>query len=184
MNLWLIPLFPLVGFLINGLFGRRFSRPLVNVVAVGSVAASFAYVLWVLSSLYPMPVPHAESYFAWIQSGGLRIGFDLSVDRLSAVMLLVITGVGLLIHTYSIGYMEHEEGYSRFFSYLNLFMFFMLILVLASNFLLLFVGWEGVGLAVTCSSASIFSRTLRTTRGRKRSSSTGSATSASCSAFC
>jgi NADH-quinone oxidoreductase subunit L len=146
MNLWLIPLFPLVGFLINGLFGRRLAKPLVNVIAVGSVAASFAYVLWVLSALYPMMAPHTESYFSWIQSGNLRIGFDMSVDRLSAVMLLIVTGVGLLIHIYSIGYMEHEEGYSRFFSYLNLFMFFMLILVLASNFLLLFVGWEGVGL--------------------------------------
>jgi NADH-quinone oxidoreductase subunit L len=146
MNLWLIPLFPLLGFLINGLFGRRLAKPIVNIVAVGSVAASFLYVLWVISSLYPILNPHSESYFAWIQSGTLRIGFDLSVDRLSAVMLLIITGVGLLIHTYSIGYMEHESGYARFFSYLNLFMFFMLILALASNFLLLFVGWEGVGL--------------------------------------
>jgi NADH-quinone oxidoreductase subunit L len=146
MNLWLIPLFPLIGFLINGLFGRRLSKALVNVVAVGSVALSFAYVLWVLSSLYPISSPYSESYFAWIQSGTLRIGFDLSVDRLTAVMLMVITGVGLLIHIYSVGYMAHEGGYYRFFSYLNLFMFFMLILVLASNFLLMFVGWEGVGL--------------------------------------
>jgi NADH-quinone oxidoreductase subunit L len=146
MNLWLIPLFPLLGFLINGLFGRRFTKPLVNVIAVGSVAASFAYVLWVFSALYPMSAVHTESYFSWIQSGSLRIGFDLSVDRLSAVMLLIVTGVGLLIHIYSIGYMAHEDGYFRFFSYLNLFMFFMLLLVLASNFLLLFVGWEGVGL--------------------------------------
>ena len=76
----------------------------------------------------------------------MNVGFDFSVDRLTAVMLLVVTGVGLLIHTYAIGYMEHEDGYYRFFSYLNLFMFFMLILVLASNFLLVFVGWEGVGL--------------------------------------
>ncbi len=146
MTLWLIPLFPLLGFLINGLFGRRLSKQVVNLVACGSVAASFAYVLWVISALYPISAPHSEAYFSWIQSGNLRIGFDLTVDRLSAVMLLIITGVGLLIHTYSIGYMAHEEGYSRFFSYLNLFMFFMLILALASNFLLLFVGWEGVGL--------------------------------------
>ncbi len=87
-----------------------------------------------------------ERYFTWIQSGDLRVGFDLAVDRLTAVMLLVVTGVGLLIHIYSIGYMAHEGGYYRFFAYLNLFMFFMLILVLAANFLLLFVGWEGVGL--------------------------------------
>ena len=76
----------------------------------------------------------------------MRIGFDFAVDRLTAVMLLVVTGVGPLIHIYAIGYMAHEEGYYRFFRYLNLFMFFMLMLVLASNFLLLFVGWEGVGL--------------------------------------
>jgi NADH-quinone oxidoreductase subunit L len=146
MNLWLIPLFPLIGFLINGLFGRRLTKQIVNTVAVGSVAVSFAYVLWVVSSLYPIPAPHSESYFTWIQSGTLRIGFDLTVDRLSALMLFIVTGVGLLIHIYSIGYMGHEGGYHRFFSFLNLFMFFMLILVLASNFLLLFVGWEGVGL--------------------------------------
>lgn len=146
MNLWLIPLFPLVGFLLNGLFGRRLTKGIVNVIAIGSVAASFAYVLWLLSSLYPLSAAHTDSYFTWIQSSSLRIGFDLTIDRLTAVMLLVITGVGLLIHTYAIGYMEHEDGYPRFFCYLNLFMFFMLLLVLASNFLLLFVGWEGVGL--------------------------------------
>jgi NADH-quinone oxidoreductase subunit L len=146
MNLWLIPLFPLIGFLINGLFGRRLSKAAINIIAVGSVALSFAYVLWVISALYPLSSPHSETYFSWIQSGTLRIGFDLSIDRLTALMLLIITGVGLLIHAYSIGYMEHESGYFRFFSYLNLFMFFMLMLVLASNFLLLFVGWEGVGL--------------------------------------
>ena len=146
MNLWLIPLFPLIGFLLNGLFGRRLSKPVVNLIAVGSVAVSFAYVVWVLSALYPIASPHSESYFSWIQSGSLRIGFDLTVDRLTAVMLIVVTGVGLLIHIYSVGYMAHEGGYYRFFSYLNLFMFFMLVLVLASNFLLLFVGWEGVGL--------------------------------------
>jgi NADH-quinone oxidoreductase subunit L len=146
MNLWLIPFFPLAGFLINGLYGRRFSKPLINLFAVGSVVASFVYVIWVISRLYPLSTPHLEMYFSWIQSGNLRIGFDLSVDRLTAVMLLVITGVGLLIHIYSIGYMAHEDDYYRFFSYLNLFMFFMLMLVLAANFLVMFIGWEGVGL--------------------------------------
>ncbi len=146
MNLWLIPFFPLIGFLINGLLGRRLSKPIVNLVAVGSVAASFAYVLLVISRIYPITGPLIEHDFTWIQSGTLNIGFDLFVDRLTALMLLIVTGVGLLIHTYSIGYMSHEEGYSRFFCYLNLFMFFMLILVLSSNFLLMFVGWEGVGL--------------------------------------
>jgi NADH-quinone oxidoreductase subunit L len=146
MNLWLIPLLPLIGFLLNGLFGKRMSKPIVNLIAVGSVALSFAYVLFVLSKLYPLQASFSEHYFTWIKSGALEIGFDLTIDRLTAIMLLVVTGVGLLIHTYSIGYMAHESGYSRFFSYMNLFMFFMLILVLSSNLLVLFVGWEGVGL--------------------------------------
>ncbi len=146
MNLWIIPLLPLLGFLLNGLFGRRLSKPVINLVAVGSVALSFLYVLFVLSRLWPLHAVFAEHYFTWIQSGFLQVGFDLSVDRLTAVMLLIVTGVGLIIHVYSIGYMAHEEGYWRFFSFLNLFMFFMLTLVLASNLLVLFVGWEGVGL--------------------------------------
>ncbi len=146
MTLWLIPFFPLIGFLINGLFGRRLSKPVINVIAVGSVAASFACVIALLFMLYPINTPYGEHYYTWIQSGFLQIGCDLFIDRLTAVMLLVVTGVGLLIHTYAIGYMEHEGGYYRFFSYLNLFMFFMLVLVLASNLLLMFVGWEGVGL--------------------------------------
>ena len=184
MNLWLIPLFPLIGFLLNGLFGRRLAKPAVNIIAVGSVAVSFAYVLWVLSTLYPIASPHSESYFTWIQSGTLRIGFDLTVDRLTAVMLIVVTGVGLIIHIYSVGYMAHEGGYYRFFSYLNLFMFFMLVLVLASNFLLLFVGWEGVGLCSYLLIGFYFQRTSRTMLVRKRSSSTASAISASCWECC
>ncbi len=146
MNLWLIPIFPLLGFLLNGLFGKRLAKPVVSAIAVGSVAASFVFVLLTISKLMPFSAGYTEHYFTWIQSGGLNIGCDFTIDRLTAVMLLVVTGVGLLIHTYSIGYMDHESGYSRFFAYLNLFMFFMLILVLASNLLLLFVGWEGVGL--------------------------------------
>ncbi len=146
MTLWLIPLLPLLGFLLNGLFGRRFAKPLVGLIAVGSVALSFIYVLVVLSRLWPLDTVFSEHYFTWIQSGFLQIGFDMAVDRLTAVMLLIVSGVGLIIHIYSIGYMAQEEGYYRFFSFFNLFMFFMLLLVLASNLLLLFVGWEGVGL--------------------------------------
>jgi NADH-quinone oxidoreductase subunit L len=146
MNLWLIPLFPLIGFLLNGLFGKRLSKTAIKVIGVGSVALSFAYVLLVLKQLYPLNTAYSEHYFTWIQSGFLNVGFDLFVDRLSSVMLLVVTGVGLLIHIYAIGYMAHEGGYHRFFSYFNLFVFFMLILVLASNLLVMFVGWEGVGL--------------------------------------
>jgi NADH-quinone oxidoreductase subunit L len=146
MNLWLIPIFPLLGFLLNGLLGRRFSKPVINVIAVGSVMLSFLWVLKTLNGLYPIEQPYLEHYFTWIQSGTLNISVDFGVDRLTAVFLLIVTGVGLLIHTYALGYMAHEGGYYRFFAYLNLFMFFMLTLVLAHNYLLLFVGWEGVGL--------------------------------------
>jgi NADH-quinone oxidoreductase subunit L len=150
-HLWLIPTFPLVGAAINGLMGRRLSKSVVNVVAVGSVLLSFLWVLKVLTGLgmFGHEAPEAaylERYYTWIQSGALNIGVDFAVDRLSAVMLMVVTGVGLLIHIYATGYMSHEGGYYRFFSYLNLFMFFMLILVLGANYLIMFVGWEGVGL--------------------------------------
>src|SRR5580704_12753661 len=87
-----------------------------------------------------------EHYYTWIQSGALNISVDFAIDRLTAVWLMIVTGVGLLIHIYAVGYMAHESGYYRFFAYLNLFMFFMLVLVLGANFLMLFVGWEGVGL--------------------------------------
>src|SRR5579883_1082716 len=146
MQLWLIPLFPFAGFLVNGFFGRRMSKLAVSFVACGSVLLSF---LWVLKTIAALGAPEAaylEHYYSWIQSGALNIGVDFAVDRLTEVMLLVVTGVGFLIHIYAVGYMAHEGGYYRFFAYFNLFMFFMLILVLGANFLLLFVGWEGVGL--------------------------------------
>src|SRR5579872_147389 len=143
-QLWLIPALPLAGFLINGILGRRFSKALINAIAIGSVALSFA---WALKTVLALgDTPFSEHYFDWIVAGDFRVGCDFAVDRLTAVMLLVVTGVGSLIHIYSTGYMEHEGGYYRFFAYLNLFMFFMLTLVLAANYLLLFVGWEGVGL--------------------------------------
>ncbi|MBX5493958.1 MAG: NADH-quinone oxidoreductase subunit L [Bryobacteraceae bacterium] len=145
-HLWLIPTIPLAGSMINLLLGRRLPKIAVSGVAIGSVLLSFLWVLNVLSGLGSLEEAHVERYFTWIQSGAFNVGFDLMVDRLTAVMLLVVTGIGLLIHIYSSGYMAHEEGFSRFFAYLNLFMFFMLILVLAANYLVLFVGWEGVGL--------------------------------------
>src|SRR5438034_2914620 len=145
-HLWLIPAFPLLGFLVNGVLGRRRSNAFVNAVAIGSVLLSFGWVLKTLLALGTLESTYIERYFTWFQSGDLRIGFDLSVDRLTAVMLLVVTGIGSLIHIYAAGYMSHEGGYYRFFGYLNLFMFFMLVLVLAANYILLFVGWEGVGL--------------------------------------
>ena len=133
MLLWLIPVFPLAGFAINGLFGRRFPKAAVNAIAIGSVLLSFLWVLKTLAAAAPLNAAVTERYFTWIQSGSLSIGCDMTVDRLTAVMLLVVTGIGSLIHIYSIGYMAHEGGYYRFFAYLNLFMYFMLTLVLAAN---------------------------------------------------
>jgi NADH-quinone oxidoreductase subunit L len=152
MQLWLIPILPLAGFVLNGALGRRLSKSAVNAIAVGSVLLSFLWVLKTLSGLgvfgggNPLETPYMEHYYTWIQSGLLNISIDFAVDRLTTVMLLVVTGVGFLIHVYAVGYMAHEGGYYRFFTYMNLFMFFMLVLVLGANFLLLFVGWEGVGL--------------------------------------
>lgn len=146
LQLWLIVLFPLLGALLNGTLGRRLPRNLVSVIAIGSVALSFLWVVKSLNTLGQMETAHIERYFTWIASGDFRIGFDFSIDRLSSILLLVVTGVGALIHVYAIGYMEHDEDFWRFFCYLNLFMFFMLTLVLAQNFLVLFIGWEGVGL--------------------------------------
>jgi NADH-quinone oxidoreductase subunit L len=145
-QLWLIPALPLAGFLVNGLFGRKLPKAAVNAAAIGSVLLSFLWVVKTLLALGSMESMYVEHYFTWIQSGFVNVGFDLGVDRLTAVMLLVVTGIGSLIHIYAAGYMAHEGGYYRFFSYLNLFMFFMLVLVLGANYLLLFVGWEGVGL--------------------------------------
>jgi NADH-quinone oxidoreductase subunit L len=167
MQLWLIPLLPLAGFTINGLFGRRFSKGMVNAVAIGSVLLSLAWVLKTLFGLGPLNTAYTEHYFTWIQSGTFSVGCDMSVDRLTAVMLLVVTGIGSLIHIYSIGYMAHEGGYYRFFAYMNLFMFFMLTLVLASNFLLLFVGWEGVGLCSYLLIGFYFDKKFATDAGNK-----------------
>jgi NADH-quinone oxidoreductase subunit L len=148
-NLWIIPLLPLLGSATNGLFGAKWPNKIVNSVAVGSTGLSFLCALEAVReflTLSPEQIPWVKQYFSWIAAGNFRAGFDLQIDQLTVVMLLVVTGVGWLIHIYSTGYMAHEGGYYRFFSYLNLFMFFMLILVLAANYVLLFVGWEGVGL--------------------------------------
>ncbi|HEV2688273.1 MAG TPA: NADH-quinone oxidoreductase subunit L [Bryobacteraceae bacterium] len=167
MYLWLIPILPFLGFLINGLFGRKMPKSMINVFAIGSVALSFAWVVKTLLGLGDIETKYIEHYFTWIQSGTLNISIDFAVDRLTAVMLMVVTGVGTLIHIYAIGYMAHEDGYYRFFSYLNLFMFFMLILVLAQNYLLLFVGWEGVGLCSYLLIGYYFTEKYATNAGNK-----------------
>ncbi|MFN7925672.1 MAG: NADH-quinone oxidoreductase subunit L [Bryobacteraceae bacterium] len=166
-QLWLIPILPLIGFLINGLFGKRLPKPMISAVAVGSVALSFLWVLKSVNALMPLEHAHVESYFTWIQSGALSIPFELGVDRLTAVMLFVVTGIGTLIHIYASGYMAEEDGYYRFFAYLNLFMFFMLTLVLANNYLLLFVGWEGVGLCSYLLIGFYYLKLSATTAGNK-----------------
>src|SRR5580698_4818106 len=167
MQLWLIPILPLLGFLATGLFGRRIPKAVINLIAVGSVALSFAWVLKTLLGLGPIETKYIEHYYTWIQSGTLNIAIDFAVDRLTAIMLMVVTGVGTLIHIYAVGYMEHEEGYYRFFAYLNLFMFFMLVLVLAQNYLLMFVGWEGVGLASYLLIGHYFEKKSAADAGRK-----------------
>ncbi len=149
LYLWLIPLLPFAGFVINGLLGRHLPKGLVTAVALLAPLASFVVVLnavWASSS--GLALPYSETCpIGWINAGTLHVDFSFVFDQLALVMLLVVTGVGFLIHIYSVAYMGHEDGYWRFFSYMNLFLFFMTVLVLAGNALLMFVGWEGVGLA-------------------------------------
>jgi NADH-quinone oxidoreductase subunit L len=149
--LLLIPLLPLLGFLVNASFGRRLSKAAAGAVACGVMLASFAVaVLSVirLVALEPESRAIVNQVYTWIASGDFRADFTLRLDPLSAVMILVVTGIGSLIHIYSTAYMHEETDseYARYFSYLNLFAAFMLVLVLGANFLVMFVGWEGVGL--------------------------------------
>jgi NADH-quinone oxidoreductase subunit L len=147
LNLWLIPILPLAGAAINGIFGRKSSRQAVSTVGLVFSGAAFAMALWVAVQFSSLALPYHEFFAHWIRSGSFSADFAFYLDQLSLVMLLVVTGVGFLIHIYSVGYMWDDPSYYRFFSYLNLFMFFMLTLVLANNYLLMFIGWEGVGLA-------------------------------------
>ena len=149
--LLLIPLLPFVGFVINASFGRRLTKGVSGGVACAAMIASFAISalsVWRLVGLAPADRAIVQQVFGWITSGDLNVGFTLRLDPLSAVMILVVTGIGSLIHIYSSSYMHEETDpeYARYFSYLNLFAAFMLVLVLGSNFLVMFVGWEGVGL--------------------------------------
>ncbi len=156
--IWLIPLFPAIGFAINGLFGKRMSKTAVGVLACGAVLISFIFAAGAVAQLLqlePEHRSHTVKVYEWMnagpahtKSGVARFSVDWGflLDPLSAVMILVVTGIGFLIHVYSTGYMHEEDGYYRFFAYLNLFMFSMLTLVLGNNYLMMFVGWEGVGL--------------------------------------
>jgi NADH-quinone oxidoreductase subunit L len=146
-TLWIVPLLPLAGAAINGLFGRRWSKYAISTVSLLFCGAAFFMALMIASDFSSSSAPYSCHLAHWIRSGSFQVDFDFYLDQLSLVMLLVVTGVGFLIHVYSVGYMWDDDGYYRFMSYLNLFMFFMLTLVLAKNYLVMFIGWEGVGLA-------------------------------------
>ncbi|MDQ3280335.1 MAG: NADH-quinone oxidoreductase subunit L [Acidobacteriota bacterium] len=148
-NLWLIPIAPFVGFLLNGLFGKRAGKGYVTAVALlGSLAAAVLGTVAVFeyNGAYHHGERHLNVVYEWFNSGGIGTDIAFQLDPLSIVMLMVVTWIGFLIHVYSVGYMHHEEGYWRYFAYLNLFLSAMLILILGSSYLFMFVGWEGVGL--------------------------------------
>ena len=145
----LIPLLPLIAVLVNGLnvmLGRRYSDGIAHRLAWGSVLLSFVCSLWVCQQVLRDPTPRTVIVYRWFFGGDLQVNMGCLVDSLTCVMLLVVTGVGFLIHVYSVGYMHGEEGFARFFTYMNLFMVSMLLLVMGNNYVVLFIGWEGVGL--------------------------------------
>lgn len=147
--LFTVPLFPLLGAIVNGAFGARTPKKFVSIAALLGSGLAFISAVYAFFGLLTLP-PESRSFqqplFLWIQSGSLRIEMGLQLDALSGLMMLIVTGVGFLIHLYSTAYMHEEPGYWRYFSYLNLFLFSMLILVLGNGFLVMFIGWEGVGL--------------------------------------
>ncbi|HTC86240.1 MAG TPA: hypothetical protein VK656_06025 [Candidatus Acidoferrum sp.] len=182
----LIVALPIAGFAFSALFGRRIQA------TYGKTAASFVPVsLIVITWLIAMGVAFTAltggfgehganvTLWQWIHAGTFSVDIGFHVDNLTAVLLIVVTTIGMLVHIYSIGYMSHDGGYWRFFAYLNLFMFSMLLLVLSDNFLLIFAGWELVASRATCSSGSGTASRARPSPRRRRSSSTGSATSGS-----
>jgi len=149
---WLVPLFPLIGVLLNGILGwwfERINKSIIHWIACSSVGLSFLVIWMIFRELISLPPDHRHFeiiIYNWFTSGELSINVGYLVDPLSITMSLFVTGVGFLIHVYSIGYMIHDEGrYYRYFTYLNLFMFSMINLILANNFVLMFLGWEGVG---------------------------------------
>src|SRR5215831_14364470 len=157
--IWAIPLFPAAGFTINGIIGKRLPKNLVAIIAAGAVLLSFIVAAGAVYQLSQLPTDqrsHNVVLYHWIDSGPAHtksgdierfaVDWGFLLDPLSSVMVLVVTGIGFLIHVYSAGYMYEEDGFYRFFAYLNLFMFSMLTLILGNNYVMMFVGWEGVGL--------------------------------------
>jgi NADH-quinone oxidoreductase subunit L len=143
---YLIPLFPLISWAIIGLANRNLSKSLTGIIASGSVLASFVVAVLIFMEKLHNPAAETVFVFDWITVGDFSATMSFLIDPLSSIFLLVITGIGFLIHLYSTGYMHDDDGFRRFFAYLNLFVFFMLLLVLGNNFLIMFIGWEGVGL--------------------------------------
>lgn len=143
----LIPLLPLIGFIINGLGNRKIPNTLARLIGCGTVLVSFLLSVYLFIAFTSGgSQPYKIDYFDWINVGTLHIPFSFLIDQLSLIMLLLVTGVGFLIHVYSAGYMSHDEGFGKFFAFLNLFIFSMLLLVMGSNYAMMFIGWEGVGL--------------------------------------
>ena len=178
--IWLIPLFPLLGAAIQLFVGRRLSKNAVTAVSVGLPGIAFLWALGCVAEFLKLPADvhvFTKVLYSWLPAGAFRlsngslgnfnvpVGFQL--DPLSTVMLLVVTGIGFLIHVYSAGYMAHEGGYYRFFGYMNLFMFSMLVLILANNYLMMFVGWEGVGLCSYLLIGFFFQRKSASDAGKK-----------------
>ncbi len=148
-HIWLILLFPLAGFVLNGLLGPKLIERRVAAIGAGSVALAFVASCIAFFELLQLPPEErivTQTLYTWLETGDLQVQIRFLLDGLSAVMVLIVTGVGTLIHIYSIGYMHGDRGFARYFAFLNLFTFAMLLLVLADNFLLMFIGWEGVGL--------------------------------------
>ncbi len=144
--IWLVPLIPFIGFVINGLGFGKFSKSTVPIIGTGSIALSFILTVIAFFEYNAAPQSHTVTLFDWIVAGNMHIGFSFLVDALTLNMMLIVTGIGLVIHIYSAGYMHDDEGFGKFFAYLNLFIFSMLILVMGSNYVMMYIGWEGVGI--------------------------------------
>jgi NADH-quinone oxidoreductase subunit L len=144
---WLIPFFPLIGFLINGLGRNKLSKGMTGIIGSGVIFLSLLVSIWVFIQVKGGG-SHDAYYFDFINAGSVNIPFEFRIDALSSLFLLIITGVGFLIHVYSTAYMHEESSshFARYFSYLNLFVFSMLLLVMGGNYVVMFIGWEGVGL--------------------------------------
>ncbi|NQT34301.1 NADH-quinone oxidoreductase subunit L [bacterium] len=168
--LYLIPLLPFIGFLINGLWGRKLGDRAVGIIGSATIGIAFAMSIAAFIELLGYDAHHRiieHDWFVWLRAGALEVSFGLLLDPLSAVMILIVTGVSFLIHIYSIGYMRGDSSFSRYFSFLNLFVFFMLMLVLGNNLLIMFIGWEGVGLCSYLLIGFWFTDDAKATAGKK-----------------